>query len=96
MGLSRSCCDEKIVHIFQYIGTTNAEFIMDRLEQVIDHCLEHGWGVCESKVHDIRLKKAIFCFECCLVLISIFDMDVVVPPSDIKLSKDPGVFYLSN
>ena len=96
MGPSGLCCDEEIIHILEYIGTINTEFIVDRLEQMINHCLECGWGICKPKVHNIGLKEAIFCLECCFVLITFFDTDIVVPPPDIEFSKDPGIFYLGN
>ena len=48
------------------------------------------------KVHDIWLEEAVFCLERCFVLVSFFDTDIVVSPSDIKFSEDPGIFYLSD
>ena len=61
------------------------------LEQMVNHCLKHCWGVCKSEVHDIRFKEAVFRFERCLVLVSFFDTDIVVSPSDIELGEDPGI-----
>ena len=63
---------------------------------MVDHCLERGWGVCKSEVHDIRFKEAVFHFERCLVLISFFDMDIVVSPSDVEFGEDPGILYLGD
>ena len=95
VSFGRSSGNEKIVHIFEYICTIDAEFIVYWLEQMVDHCLKHGWGICKSEVHDIWLEEAVFRLERCFVLVS-FDTDIVVSPSDIKFSEDPGVFYLSD
>ena len=30
------------------------------------------------------------------MLIAFLDMDIVVPPSDVKFREDPGIFYLGD
>ena len=96
VSFGRSGGDEKVVHVFEYICSINAKFIVYWLEQMIDHCLKCHWGICKSEVHDIRFKEAVFRFERCLMLVSFFDTDIVVSPSDIELGEDPGIFYLGD
>ena len=94
MGSGRSSGNEKIIHILEYICTIDAEFIVYWLEEMVDHCLKRGWRIGKSEVHDIRLEKSIFRFECCFVLVPFLDANIVVSPSDIEFRKDPGIFYL--
>ena len=65
-----------------------------------------GWGIEERRQSDVSAysrakerivtKEAVFCFERCLVLVSFFDTDIVVSPSDIEFGEDPGVLYLGD
>ena len=78
------------------ICSINAEFVVDWLEQLIHHRLKCGWWICKSEVHNIGFEEAEFRFEHHLVLIPFLDVNIVISPSDIKFSKDPGIFCLSD
>ena len=60
----------------------------------IHKLLEHWQRIAHSKIHNLRLECSKTCFECHLPLVAVLDMDVVVTPSHVKLSKYPGVFNL--
>jgi hypothetical protein len=49
--------------------------------------LKGGWRVCEAKKHYHWLEQSFWHKEGCFPFISFFDVDVVVPPSYIKLGK---------
>jgi hypothetical protein len=57
------------------------------LEDVIHHCLEGCWGVCEAKEHDSWLKESLACFKGGFPLVSLFDVDIVIAPSYIELRE---------
>jgi len=63
--------------------------IMSLKESFINR--EGGRGVGEAKEHNGRFKEAFVGDEGGLPLMSVFDADVVVTPSDVKLSEDFGV-----
>ena len=44
----------------------------------------------------IPFKQPFVSDEGCFPLVSIVNVNVVVPPTNIKLSKDPGIFYFFN
>ena len=75
--------DEDVIHI-----DNNPPFIDKVLEYVVHHCLECGQGIAESKKHDGGFVEATRGFECCFPLITIFDADIVVSPSDIELGEN--------
>jgi hypothetical protein len=58
-------------------------------EDVIHHCLEGGWRICQSKEHDHWFKQPFAGFEGGFVFISFFQMDVVVSPVNVELSEQP-------
>ena len=63
---------------------------------VVHHVLECGRGITQAKVHDHGLIEAIFCFECCLVLICIFDLHLIEAFFYVELSEDKGVLHFCN
>ena len=50
----------------------------------------------EFKEHNCQLEQSLMGDEGCLPLVSITNVNVVVPPSDIQLGEDLGVFNLVN
>ena len=63
-------------------------------EQVVHEPLECGGGVAKTKEHDSGFKESLVGDEGCLPLMTIFDVDIVVPPSNIKLSEVVSIFQL--
>ena len=61
------------------------------VERVVHESLEHCRGVGKPEEHYCRFEEAFVCDEGGLPLVAILDADVVVPPADIKLSKQFGV-----
>ena len=56
-------------------------------ERVIHESLESSGGVVETKEHDCQFKESFVSDKGCLPLVAIFDVDVVVSPSNIKLGE---------
>ena len=65
-------------------------------ERIVHESLEGGGGIGKTEEHDGWFKKAFMDDEGCFPLISFFDVDVVVPPTNIKLWEDGGVSDLVN
>ena len=61
-------------------------------ERVVHEPLERGGGVGKPEEHHCWFEEAFMCDEGGLPLVAILDADVVVPPADVKLSKQFGVF----
>ena len=61
---------------------------------MIHHILECGWGVIKTKVHDHWFIEAIFCFEYCFVLVSIFDPYLIEGSFYIEFCEDEGILYV--
>ena len=60
---------------------------------MVHHVLECCRGVAEAKVHDHGFIQAVLCFECCFVLISIFDVYFVEAPFYVEFGEDERVLY---
>ena len=56
-------------------------------EGVVHESLERGWRVCESKEHDHWFEEPFMGNKGSLPLMAIFDLDVVITPSDVKLGE---------
>ena len=56
-------------------------------EGVIHKLLECGQGVGESKKHDRWLKKPFMGDEGSFPLVTVFGVNIVIAPSDVKLGK---------
>ena len=74
--------DEEVVHV-----DDKPSFCDHVLEGVVHELLKHSWGVGESKEHDHWFKEPLMDDENRLPLMAIFDVDVVIAPSDIKLGE---------
>jgi len=65
-------------------------------KRVIHESLESGEGVHKAKEHDCRFKKALMSDENGLPLMAIFDVHIVVAPTNVELGKDLGIFEFIN
>ena len=74
--------DQDIVHV-------DGEPILSEFlgEYHIHYCLECGGRVRESEEHDSWFKQPLISDEGCLPLVPFFDVDVVVPPSNVELRE---------
>ena len=81
--------DKEVVHV-----DAEPSFCNHVSEGVIHELLECRWGVGESKEHHSWFKEAFMCDEGGLPLVAIFDANIVVPPADIKLGEQFGIFEL--
>ena len=63
--------DQDVIHEHNY-----NPFIDELLENVIHHCLEGFWTVCEAEEHDKGLIQATVGLEGCLPLISFFYTEI--------------------
>ena len=79
--------DKEVVHI-----NDKPSFGNHVTERVVHEPLECGRGIGKSKEHYRRFEEAFVCDEGGLPLVAILDADIVVPPADIKLGKQFGVF----
>jgi len=81
--------DEEVVHI------DNEPTFCDHISKGVVHkSLESGRGVGEAKEHDGWFEEAFMSDEGGFPLMSVFDADVVVAPSDIEFCEDFGVSEL--
>ena len=91
--LSMSCRigggDEEVIHIDNQLS-----FSDHVLEQVIHELLECGRGVAKAEEHDSRFKESFVGDEGRLPLVTIFDMNIVIPSMNIKLSEVASIFQL--
>ena len=74
--------DEKVVHI-----DDQPSFCNHVPEGVVHKLLECGWGVGKPKEHDCWFKKAFMGDKGGFPLVTIFDVDIVITPSDVKLGE---------
>jgi hypothetical protein len=56
-------------------------------KDVIHHGLEHHRQIGEPKEHDHGFEEPLICFEHCLPLVPIVDVDIIVAPSYVKLHE---------
>ena len=75
--------NEHVVHV--YGEPPFSQFI---LEDGVHHGLKGRGGVGESKEHYIWFEQSLVGDEGCFPLVSIFDVDIVVPPSDIEFREE--------
>ena len=57
-------------------------------EQIVDELLDHGRGIHESKEHDHGFKESSVSDESRFPLMTVFNANVVVPPSYVELCKE--------
>ena len=63
-------------------------------ENVVHECLEHGWGIAKPEEHYSGFKESKGSDECSLLLICLPNLDVFVPPADVKLGEQGRVFHV--
>ena len=81
--------DEEVIHV------DDEPSLNDHiLEWVVHEPLEGSGGVTEAEEHDCWFKQFFVGDEDRFPLVSILNMNVVVPPSDVKFGKDLGIFNL--
>jgi len=68
----------------------------DIVIDVVHHCLEGGWWICEAEIHDCQFVEAVLSFESSFVFISLANVDVVVPPLNVELYVDMGIAQIPN
>ena len=91
MGLFIRGEDKEVVHI-----DDEPSFCDHVLEGVVHESLERCWGIGESEEHHSWFDEAFMCDEGGLPLVAVLDVKVVVPPVDIKLGEQFGIFELVN
>ena len=83
--------DAKVIHI------DLKPLLCDHIgENVVHECLKRGWGIAKSEEHYGGFKKSKGDDERSLPLISFPNSDVVVPPADVKLGVQGGIFHVIN
>ena len=83
--------DKEVIHI-----NDEPSFSYHISEGVGHESLEHGGRICHAKEHDCRFIEASVSNESGLPLVAFLDSDIVVPPMNIKLDEDLGVFEFVN
>ena len=83
--------DEEVVHI-----DDEPSFCDHISKGVVHESLESGRGVSEAKEHDGWFEEAFMSDEGGFPLMSVFDADVVVAPSDIEFDEDLGISEFIN
>ena len=86
MGGSVGGEDEEVIHV-----DDKPSFCDHVPEGVIHESLESGRGVGEAKEHDCWFEEAFVSDKGCFPLVSVFDADVVVAPSNIEFCEDFSV-----
>ena len=74
--------DEEVIHV-----NDKPFFGNHVLEGIVHESLECFWGVSESEEHDCWFKEFLMCDEGGFPLVTIFDVDIVVAPSNTKLGE---------
>ena len=65
-------------------------------KDVVHECLKRGWGIAEPKEHYGGFKESEWGDECSFPLIGFPNLNVVVPPVDVKCGEQGGVFHVIN
>ena len=81
--------DKKVIH-----ADDQPSFSDHVSEGVIHELLECGGGVAKTKEHDSWFEESFVGDEGRLPLVTVFDVDIVVPPSDVKLDEVASIFQL--
>ena len=63
-------------------------------KRVVHEMLECGGGVAEAEEHDGRCKESFVSNEDYLPLVSIFDLNVVIPPMNVEFGEVTSIFQL--
>ena len=83
--------DAKIIHI-----NLEPSFGDHVSKDVVHEGLKCRWCIAEAKEHDNGFKESKGGDECRFPLIGFPDINVVVPPTDVKLGAKGGVFHVVN
>ena len=65
-------------------------------KNVVHKCLERGWGIAEPEEHYCGFKESEGGDECSLLLVCFSNSDVIVPPVDVELGEQGGIFHVVN
>ena len=66
------------------------------MKGVIHETLECGREVGQAEEHDIGFKEAFVGSEGSFPLVAIFDADIIIAPTNVKLDEGFGIFELIN
>ena len=83
MGGSIGKVDKKVVHV-----DDEPSFCNHIMKGVIHEPLKGGRGIGKTEEHYGRFEEFFMSDESGLPLVPIFDMDIVIPPADVKLGED--------
>jgi len=83
--------DKDVVHV-----DDDPSFAGFKYEEIIHHRLKGGRRVAESEKHYSGFEESFVGFEGHFPLISVFDTDIVVSPSDIQFGEILGAFEFVN
>lgn len=78
--------DEEIIHV-----DDKSSFYNYITKEVIHESLESGGGIGETKEHNSQFDKVFMGDKGSLPLVTIFNLNIVVPPLYVKLGKDFGI-----
>ena len=83
MGSRVGGVDEEVIHV-----NDKPSFCNHVAERVVHKALEGGRRIGETEEHYCRFEESFVGNESGFPLMSVFDSDVVVSPSDVKLGKE--------
>ena len=75
--------NEEVIHV-----NDKPSFHDHIVKRVIHEALESGGGIGETEEHYCRFKESFMGDEGSFPLISVFDSDIIISPSDIELGED--------
>jgi len=81
--------DEDVIKVYTY-----SPFHDEVPEYVIHHGLEGGWAVCETEEHYQRFEQSLVGLKGCLPLVTLTNVNIVVPPANIQLGEILGLAKL--
>src|ERR1700722_19434542 len=81
--------DQEIVHI-----DMKPSFVEFFPEYFVHHCLERGWRIAEAEEHDEGFKTSTIRNEGCFPLISFFDPNIVISPTNVEFGEDVRILDL--
>ena len=65
-------------------------------EVEVHECLESWWGATKSEKHHRQFKYSKRCDEGSLPLITLFDLNVIIPPPYVKLGEERELAKIVN
>ena len=87
MGLRVGGGNKEVIHVDDKLS-----FSDHVSEQVIHEPLECGRGVAKAKEHDCWFEESFVGDKGSLLLVTIFDADIIVSPMNVKLSEVASIF----